>query len=255
MHNKILNGYNIFLAYDSIMPIDYYKLCYNKNKRTTMQFSGFNTIESHNEAYKPAPDEFVDFFNVVENLDVNSVKYKLRNEMFIETFGIKKICKYLDITPFNDSLMLNISPKWSEGVEGLSEAGRIKLLKVVIEKFITDSGRFSKYKFVIECGKQGDHIHAHCVLELNPQLKKSNKTWISKHNHIRDFRNIWKRIDKDLELEHPDAVASKFAVQSILIKNHKLLEDKLNYLIEENKPLSHRNAEHPHLPQIVGDWS
>lgn len=237
------------------MPIDYYKLCYNKNSRTQPTHNGYDLEMVHNESYQQAPDEFVEFFNVVENFDVNSIKYKLRNQMFVETFGEKKICNYLGIKPFKDSLMINISPKWSEGLEGLSEACQIKLMKVSIEKFITDTGRFSQYQFVIECGKQGDHIHAHCVLELNPELKKSNKTWISKHNHIRDFRNIWKRINSELNLGADDAVASKYAVQSILIKNSTMLQDKLDYLVESKKPLSHRNAEHPHLPQLYGDWS
>lgn len=253
-HNSILNGYNNFLVYDSIMPnMNYYKLCYTKNSRTLGRLVGYDLIHEHNEDYKPAPPEFVDFFKVVENFDVDSKKYKMRNEFFVETFGMKKINDYLGIEPFNDSLMLNISPKWSEGVEGVPEATKISLLKIVIKKFITDSGRFSRNKFVIECGKSGDHIHAHCVLELNPELKKSNKTWISKHNHIRDFRNIWKKMAVDLESN--ECVASKYAIQSVLIKNRTMLQDKLDYLVEELKPLSHKNADHPHLPQVFGDWS
>lgn len=231
---------------------DYFRLCFRKNSRTVTKLDMLNSIVIPNDDYKPAPPEFIEFFDLIMELDTDHPKYKLRNTLFVDQFGMEKINKYLDIEPFNDSLMLNISPKWSEGVEGLSEGKKIRFLKKIINSFITDSGRFLRHKYVIECGKTGDHIHAHCVLELNPELKKSNKTWISKHNHIRDLRNIWKRFATDADIT--DTIDSKHAIQSILIKNRNMLQDKLNYLIEDLKPLSHQNAQHPHLPQVVGEW-
>lgn len=238
------------------MPTNYYKLCYKKNSKTIMKHSGFNSQEISNEAYKRAPPEFIEFFETVENFDVDSIKYKLRNEMFIETFGLDTICDYLEIVPFYDSIMLNISPNWNleglEGVEGVEGKCQIKFLKLIIDKFL-DSPRFTKYKYVIECGKSGNHIHAHCVIELNPDMKKSNKTWISKGNHLRDLRAIWNKLNNECDGGYDDCIKSRHALQCILIKNKDMLQDKLDYCIEEMKPLSHQNAQHPHLPQVYNN--
>jgi predicted transcriptional regulator len=107
---------------------------------------------------------------------------------------------------------------------------------------------------VIECGKDGNHIHAHCVMMLNPELNKSNKTWISKGNVSRDLRAVWNKLSRDAQLLQEDCLKSKFAIQTILIKNERMLQDKLDYLIEELKPLSHQNLPHPQLPEISGEW-
>ena len=85
-------------------------------------------------------------------------------------------------------------------------------------------------------------------------MKKSNKTWISKGNITRDLRAVWNKLSRELELEQEDCLKSKYAIQTILIKNERMLKDKLDYLIEELKPLSHQNLQHPHLPEIVGEW-
>lgn len=253
-HKCILDGYNNYINFniDNMGNTDYFQLCFRRNMRTVIKHDMLNTVTVTNDNYKPAPAEFIEFFDLVMKLDVDHPKYKLRNTLFIDQFGMEKINKYLDIVPFNDSLMLNISPKWSEGSEGISEGNKIRFLRKIIDSFIHDSGRFLRTKYVIECGKNGDHIHAHCVLELDPKLKKSNKTWISKHNHIRDFRNIWKRFASAADMS--DSIDSKHALQSILIKNRNMLKDKLDYLVEQLKPLSHQNAQHPQLPQIVGEW-
>jgi hypothetical protein len=166
----------------------------------------------------------------------------------------KELYEFFNMTEFQDCIMINVSPKWVEGLEGLNEGGKIKFLKIVLNKFITCSDRFTKHKFVIECGKNGNHIHAHAVLQLNPDMKKSNKTWISKGNITRDLRAVWNKLSRELELEQEDCLKSKYAIQTILIKNERMLKDKLDYLIEELKPLSHQNLQHPHLPEIVGEW-
>ena len=253
-HNKILNGFNDFLCYDMVnMPTDWYKLCLSKSKRHRFIHNGYTTTQEENPDFEPPPTCIADFLDEVESFDTTSVNYKYRNDMFLQTIGIDTICDYLGIVPFYDSIMLNISPNWNlEGLEGIEGKCQIEFLKLIIDKFL-DSPRFTKYKYVIECGKSGNHIHAHCVIELNNNMKKSNKTWISKGNHLRDLRTIWNKLNNECDGGYGDCIKSRHALQCILIKNKDMLKDKLDYCIEEMKPLSHQNAQHPHLPQVFSN--
>ena len=168
--------------------------------------------------------------------------------------SVEELHEYYNMEIFNDCIMLNISPKWPGGVGGviggIEDKIRIKFLKIVIEKFIHDKRNFSKYKFVIECGKEGTHIHAHCVLELEPSKLKSLNTWLSKGKHHRDLRTIWDKIAKQEDCaEFVGAIKEKPALQTQILRTSTLRDDKLDYLVEENKPLSHQNSQHPQCPQ------
>jgi uncharacterized coiled-coil protein SlyX len=273
VQHYILNGFNNNIAYDnnnmkSHLIADY-KLLFEEaernNEKINCLINDIGSLEAqrkdcvHKLTGKPYDDYA--FHEQISSLDGKICKFKEQlnllewNSMKRPTeLSDKELYEFFGKQEFHDCLMINISPKWVEGVEGLSEGGRIKFLKLVIEKFITSGSRFTRYKFVIECGKDGNHIHAHCVMMLNPELNKSNKTWISKGNVSRDLRAVWNKLSRDAQLLQEDCLKSKFAIQTILIKNERMLQDKLDYLIEELKPLSHQNLPHPQLPEISGEW-
>ena len=171
-----------------------------------------------------------------------------------ECMTVEELHDYFNVEIYHDCIMLNISPKWPGGnggpVGGIEDKIKIKFLKIVIEKFIHDKRNFSKHKFVIECGKEGTHIHAHCVMELEPSKIKSLNTWLSKGKHHRDLRTIWDKIAKQEECdEFIGAIKAKPALQTQILRTSELRDDKLDYLIEDKKPLSHQNSKHPQCPQ------
>lgn len=155
---------------------------------------------------------------------------------------------------FNPCIMINISPNWKGKLPREEYKFANKFIDVVMKRFYNDSNRFSKMKYVIECGKDGDFVHLHSVLELNVAMRNSNKSWIKKGNHLRDLRNIWKKTCLEFEdfNDYQNALKGRFALQNTLLNCNELIRDKLNYLIEELKPISHQNSdESPQHPHIV----
>jgi len=161
--------------------------------------------------------------------------------------------RYYGLEIYNDCIMWNISPDWKGETSSMEHRCRIEFLKLVIDKFYTSGFYFTKHKYVIECGKDGNHTHAHCVFELNPKMKKSVATWL-KSNIGRDFRAIWNKVNEGIEGNYFDLVKSKYALQKIILRTSTLRDDKLDYLIEEKKPFSHQNAENERYPVMGGDW-
>lgn len=214
--------------------------------------------------------------NMIKNLenDTNICPYKMFNECeklrkSMETVpsvpsGILQMTEPGDMTEvdlhryygleiYNDCIMWNISPDWKGECSSMEHRCRIEFLKIAIDMFFKTGFYFTRYKYVIECGKEGNHTHAHCVLELNPKMKKSVATWL-KSNIGRDFRAIWNRLNEGIEGDYKDLVKSKYALQKIILRTSLLRDDKLDYLIEEKKPFSHQNAEHESYPVLGGDW-
>lgn len=154
--------------------------------------------------------------------------------------GNNAIAKYMGVKPFITSVMINISPNWKGqfGVDSLTDKLMIKKFKAVVETYLKASNRYGRYKYNLECGGDGNHLHAHIVAEFNPKIIKSVTTHINKGNHAVELRKIW---DKIFPKGHVGYLRGKFAVQRIILRNENLLVDKLKYLIEEEKPEGHKN--------------
>ena len=142
--------------------------------------------------------------------------------------------------PFNPSVMINISPNWKGkfGQDKLTDKLMIKKFIIVVEKYLKASNRYSKYKWNLECGGEGNHLHAHIVAEIRPGSYKSVITHLNKGNHSNELRKIW---DQTFPEGYQRVLKGKYSIQRILLRNEELLKDKLNYLIEELKPEGHKN--------------
>lgn len=149
--------------------------------------------------------------------------------------------KYYDIKPFRPSWMLNISPNW----KGRIDEHMIAHFKKVMDIFFHNCDRFTNATYVLECGGDGDFLHCHAVFKLNPK-KPGNIASLKKGNFLKEFRSVWDRCG-----DYKGLVKSRHALQTTLITREDMLEDKLNYLIEEKKPESHKNAIHSILPLTI----
>lgn len=154
--------------------------------------------------------------------------------------GCPKIAEYMGVKPFVTSVMINISPNWKGkfGQDSLTDKLMVKKFRAVVETYLKASSRYGRYKYNLECGSGGDHLHAHIVAEFNPKCVKSVTTHINKGNHTVEIRKIW---DKIFPEGYVGLLKGKFAVQRIILRNEELLKDKLNYLVEELKPEGHKN--------------
>lgn len=165
---------------------------------------------------------------------------------------------YYNVEPFQKSWMLNISPNWKGCV---ITRDMINFFIAVIDSFYSNCNRFIKMKYVLENGHGKDHLHAHIVFTLNTK-KPGYMTSIKKGNILQEWRNCWNRLGKDnpsmddltIDDEWIDIVGlckSKHALNTCLLTNKEMLQDKLDYLVEELKPESHKNDVH-HLCPVVG---
>ena len=128
----------------------------------------------------------------------------------------------------------------------------IKNFQKVIDSYINESTmnekRYTKYKYCLECGSDGDFLHAHIVAEINPKILKSMKSHFSKNGHNQQLQKYWKKYFKGGQ----GPIKGKYAISRNLINNRIMLEDKLAYLIESNKQEGHQNARDLHL--VFGDF-
>jgi len=260
-----------------------YTLVLRKSSEYVWSGDPYHPLEEvRNNEYKPMPESLQAFVDKCKKYDLENqcadiVKRCLFHEKhMIEQFGDKFIYDYLGVKPFRRSIMINISPDWKimNNIPGIDYSGRDKLyrdfLYRVIEMYLTSCHRWSRWKYVIECGSDGTFIHAHIVAEINKDHYKSVMTHIKKGNINQELRKSWNRaikIDcKEKEQkgifgpcpieEHcwVNGLKGKWAVKTTLINNSDILKDKLNYLHEELKPDSHKNASHPMYPLIVDNW-
>ena len=145
----------------------------------------------------------------------------------------QEILDYLKIIPFTPSVMINISPDW-KSVEKRTNSNKVKLLKLIIEKYLKENW-FDKWSYVIENGSEGDHIHAHFVGHMNVSRLKSCESHIAKGNHTQQLKKYANKI-KGMQ-----GLIKGVSVQKCILRNETLVKDKLDYLIEENKPVGHKN--------------
>ncbi|AXH78652.1 MAG: hypothetical protein [Circular genetic element sp.] len=167
-------------------------------------------------------------------------------ELMLQFFTKQEICDHLGVIPFNPCVMINISPDWKGKINPKDE-GYQRLLAETIEGYLKSCNRYTKFKYCLECGGDGDFLHAHVVAEINPDLSKSVKTHINKGNHKYEIIKQFKKLKGNEGL-----LKGKFAIQRIMINNEEMRNDKLAYLIESNKPDGHTNKYD--LDLVLGDF-
>lgn len=156
-------------------------------------------------------------------------------EVCLKYFSKQEMMDYLGVIPFTPSVMINISPDWKSVKDKLSNRTKIVRLKTIIENYLKESDRYDYYSYVIENGEGGDHIHAHIVAHINPNLHKSVSTHLAKGNHTQQLRKYAKKF-KGME-----GIIKGVSVQKTFLRTEELVKDKLDYLIEDKKPEGHKN--------------
>lgn len=186
-----------------------------------------------------------------------------------QEFGWQKILDYMGVIPFSPSVMINISPHWKS-----DKFMKIKknALKYALEKYLNDCNRYDNWKAVIECGGEGNFVHAHAVAHVNPQMLRSVlgdgrpkgakntshigkgsgvKGCLQKHinkyffEYFKDKKFCEEKFNAHLKCDegYKGLLGGKFAVQICILRNEILVKDKQDYLIEEKKPEGHKNMD------------
>lgn len=194
---------------------------------------------------------------------------------------LKELERYYNITPFIPFLCINISPDW-KAVDLLlnklnpnfheedRQLAYAKILVAINQDFAECSKRFSKYNYAVECGKTGKHVHSHAVGQINPDMLATVITQKNKGNLARSIRTLAKGgakrvfdtlpIDcshngwQEKEFIHAiiKSLDSQYSIQINIIRKRDFLQEKLDYLIEELKPMDHKNKSVEGFP-IIGD--
>ena len=203
--------------------------------------------EGYNPDYNPRPNAAVKKWIVADDIQMNKMIGKDMKSKILADENLKKsLYGFFNIIPFNPCVMINISPNWKGKIDPKDEAYQA-LLADTIQTYFNACNRYTKYRYCIECGGEGNFLHAHIVAEINPDLHKSVMTHINKGNHKYELIKAWKKLKGDEGL-----LKGKFAIQRILINNQNMRDDKLAYLEEKNKPDGHKNAYD--LDIVLGDF-
>lgn len=156
------------------------------------------------------------------------------------------IYEYLGRIPFNPCVMINISPDWKgKKIDNLMT----KHFTKVIDKYLNESNRYSKWKYCLESGSEGDFLHAHIVAEINPDLEKSVMTHINKGNHAVQLRKAWDSLNGGYQ---KGKLKGKYSIQRVILRTEVLRDEKLEYLVEDLKPEGHKNKKDLQLTFVNG---
>lgn len=121
--------------------------------------------------------------------------------VFQKHFTNQDLLDYLGIIPFTPSVMINISPDWSEFVltgemqkkyKNTSEA-KVGCLKKIIDSYMQEQW-YEKWEYVIENGSDGKHIHAHIVAKMNTKRLKSVESHLKRGNNTQQLKKYAKGI-------------------------------------------------------------
>jgi len=204
---------------------------------------GYTSETITNENPKQFPPRIQYWMNKDDEFSVNEQiywkKHRKKSWMQFQREHKELIFDYLDLIPFYPCIMINISPNW-KGKHCDKYARKLTIPKFIeiIDKYLNTCNRYSKWKYVIESGGDDNFIHCHIVAEWNKDCIKSTETHIRKGNHFQEIRKIW---DKTMPEGKKGMLKGKFAIQSTILRNEQLRDDKYAYLIEENKPEGHKN--------------
>jgi len=173
-----------------------------------------------------------DYFNILNN----------------QPFVYKKYLEWKKIPPFVPFLTLDVSPNWSDG-QGVPNDKNVHLLHELMKLFGGLSDRFSQIDYNIECGSNGDHLHVHAVLRINPKMEKTVITQQQKGNLTRSLRKCWASVCDDEGMR--GVLEGRYAVRFSLWRKPEFLKDKTDYLCEELKPLDHKNSVNLNLRETI----
>lgn len=161
---------------------------------------------------------------------------KALEQVVRDYFGWQAVLDYMGIVPFTPSVMINISPDWN----GLKKSkkfwiqfSKTEVLKCIINSYMKEQW-YDKWTYVIENGGDGNHIHAHIVAHMNPARLKSTESHLKKGNHTQQIRKYAK--NKGMG----DMIKGS-SVQKTFLRTEEIVNDKLDYLIEDKKPEGHKN--------------
>lgn len=247
---KILDGGEIKLVAECIemkrwYETDslYFRFAFSDDKTTYKNIIDDNLnetqVEVPNEYYIDPSRKFVVWKNKCfkdshlggripnDNYRYSSDPYK---ECVTDYWTKKEILDYMKIIPFTPSVMINISPNWN----GKVVKGKINKLKKLINLYM-EEGWYDYWSYVIENGSEGKHIHAHVVAHMNPERLKSTESHLRKGNHTRQLMKYSNKI------EGMGGLIEGVSVQKTVLRTETLVKDKLDYLIEDNKPPGHKN--------------
>jgi len=203
------------------------------------------------DPYK-CPNKYVDSSWVTEKPVAPDVSQQAKYELMTrpQDMTTSDIMEYYGVEEYIPSVFINISPNW-KGV--VITENMIQTFKNTIEDYFRNVGgmeRYSKLDYVLECGKEGNFLHAHIVLKINKIHMKSVITHLNKNNHARDLRRIWNKNCSIFEgMEGMGGLLEgRHSITKNVIRIVDMEIDKLNYLDEEKKPEAHKNALHTLLP-------
>jgi hypothetical protein len=190
----------------------------------------YDALKSQNAS----ADKLNEQFKIKESYRNNEFLYNFLYETEVNSkVDFNKIARYYNIVPFTPWVMINISPDWKSGFLASNKC-RTKYLKQIINNYMKE-GWYEKWDYVIECGSQGDHIHAHIVCKMNTQRLKSVETHLKKGRHTPQLIKYAKHI-KGME-----GIIKGSGVQKTFLRTEELVKDKINYLDEDLKPEGHKN--------------
>lgn len=197
--------------------------------------------ERDNPDYK-RPNGLIQKWIDADSIHMNPlIANDIKNKIIADKQLRQAIHKFFGWIPFNPSVMINISPDWKDKIDP-KDKKYIRLLNNTIHDYLNSCNRYSKYRYCLECGGEGNFLHAHIVAEINPDLAKSVKTHINKGNHKYELMKAWNKNGKECNLKGIEGLLKgKFAVQRIMLNTETLRDDKLKYLVEANKPEGHTN--------------
>ncbi len=154
----------------------------------------------------------------------------------------EKIKSYYNWIPFTPFVVFNVSPHWKGcGITGKPNPLKIEYFEKTIKEFFAISHRFRQVDYALECGSNGDHLHAHIVAQINADQLSTVVTQLQKGNLTNGFRKIWLKTWPEGPEGTGGILKGKFAIQTSLMRKEEFLRDKLNYLEEDKKPADHKN--------------
>jgi hypothetical protein len=250
MMDKILNGNNNFLNYQyNIMEeYEYFSKLWKMDevKRCWNSFSHYGRplLDKKIDGYPYITEMIEDRLVTMNNMDrygrwtfSRFKAQRQRGDYKLQGWWDKFRAELYKINGVKDvrGYMINISPKWPKKYSVQKYSVR---LEQAIIKF-ANSGKWKEFHYTLECGKNGDHLHAHMVcIPTDPKLAK---TYIQKGNHSAWFKREFDNLNNKYPVGFVGCVKGRFSIQNIQINNHEIYKDKLLYLQEETKPEDHKN--------------
>mgnify|MGYP000080889810 CR=1 FL=1 len=271
---QILNGFNNYIHYNKYMgrnnskfyKFELYAACLRGGSGGSdirvWENNCHKTIFKKNEGYKPYNGRMKYWFNLydyainnwgdtykfsdiysdtdfkfyMDNMCAEDV-YSLASNFYLFV-GEIEIHNYLEIRKFRPSLFITISPNWKDYTVDIIK--RRDLLRTFVEDHLSKLyGDFYDYAYAVECGKQGSHIHVHCVLEINDDRIKTVRGRVkNNYNYKRSISRCWSKMEGAEGLLDD----MKHSIEIFQINTKTILKDKLDYLIEDLKPIEHQNA-------------